>query len=144
MNVQTFTYPNGQKQWDVTYKAGRNTGVETWWSDSGRKQWERTWTQNRRTKMTGSYYLMMLHRPAEPSGRNFTLSYNADTGVILAMAATTRWSSPALPGTICRGPGKASAAFDRSAASRPTGLVGIRRWISGSRRAPHGSGWFRW
>ena len=37
---QSFSYPNGQKQWDVTYKAGRKTGVETWWSDSGRRQWE--------------------------------------------------------------------------------------------------------
>lgn len=29
----------------------------------------------------------MLHRPADPSGRNFTSAYNADTGVILALAA---------------------------------------------------------
>jgi hypothetical protein len=43
---QTFNYPNGQKQWDVTYKAGRKTGVETWWSDSGRKQWERTYADD--------------------------------------------------------------------------------------------------
>lgn len=43
---QTFTYPNGQKQWEVTYRAGRKTGVETWWSDSGRKQWERTWADD--------------------------------------------------------------------------------------------------
>ena len=43
---QTFTYPNGQKQWDVTYNAGRKTGVETWWSDRGRKQWERAWADD--------------------------------------------------------------------------------------------------
>jgi hypothetical protein len=43
---QTFTCPNGQKQWDVTYNAGRKTGVETWWSDRGRKQWERAWADD--------------------------------------------------------------------------------------------------
>lgn len=43
---QTFSYPNGQKQWDVTYQAGRKTGTETWWSDNGRKQWERTWAED--------------------------------------------------------------------------------------------------
>ena len=43
---QTFTFSNGQKQWDVTYNAGRKTGVETWWNDSGRKQWERTYADD--------------------------------------------------------------------------------------------------
>lgn len=47
---QTFTYPNGRKQWEVTYDHGRKTGVETWWAQDGRKDWERnyaadgTWT----------------------------------------------------------------------------------------------------
>jgi formylglycine-generating enzyme required for sulfatase activity len=43
---RTFTYPNGQKQWDVTYKAGHKTGLETYWSDSGRKQWERSYADD--------------------------------------------------------------------------------------------------
>jgi hypothetical protein len=45
---QRFTYPNGQKQWDVTYQAGRKTGVETWWSASGLKQWERSYADDGR------------------------------------------------------------------------------------------------
>jgi len=43
---QTFAYPNGQRQWDVTYKVGRKTGLETWWREDGRKQWERAWAND--------------------------------------------------------------------------------------------------
>jgi formylglycine-generating enzyme required for sulfatase activity len=39
---QVFYYPNGQKQWESTYRSGRKTGVETWWNAAGAKQWERT------------------------------------------------------------------------------------------------------
>ena len=38
---QTFTWPNGRKQWQAAYDHGRKTGVETWWDSDGRKQWER-------------------------------------------------------------------------------------------------------
>jgi len=50
---QTFLYPNGKKQWEASFVAGRRTGIETYWSTTGAKQWERsfgsgdvwTWTQ---------------------------------------------------------------------------------------------------
>lgn len=41
--TQVFQYPNGKRQWEVTYANGRKTGVETWWGDDGRKLWEKTY-----------------------------------------------------------------------------------------------------
>jgi hypothetical protein len=47
---QSLSYPGGAKQWEATYRAGRKSGVETWWHADGRKAWERnyagdgTWT----------------------------------------------------------------------------------------------------
>ena len=38
---QLFSYPNGKKLWEVTYRNGRKVGLETWWSEAGRKQWEK-------------------------------------------------------------------------------------------------------
>jgi formylglycine-generating enzyme required for sulfatase activity len=38
---QTFSYPNGRKQWEVTYQHGRPVGLETWWNADGSKAWEK-------------------------------------------------------------------------------------------------------
>ena len=43
---QAFAYPDHQKQWEATYRNGRKTGVETWWSASGRKAWERSYADD--------------------------------------------------------------------------------------------------
>jgi formylglycine-generating enzyme required for sulfatase activity len=43
---QVFTYPNGQKQWQATFVAGRRTGVETFWNEAGQKIWEKTYADN--------------------------------------------------------------------------------------------------
>jgi hypothetical protein len=43
---QTFRYPNGEKQWQVTFKAGRRVGTETWWGSDGRKQWEKIYSSD--------------------------------------------------------------------------------------------------
>jgi len=42
--VQTFKFPNGKKQWEATFKAGRRIGTETRWDNGGRKRWEKTWS----------------------------------------------------------------------------------------------------
>ncbi len=36
---ETWFYPNGQRQWEVTYRKGRKVGWETYWSSEGRKSW---------------------------------------------------------------------------------------------------------
>lgn len=41
--TQTFTYPDGQKLYEVTYKNGRKVGTETLWREDGGKEWE--WTR---------------------------------------------------------------------------------------------------
>ncbi|HLK62740.1 MAG TPA: hypothetical protein VKU19_04845 [Bryobacteraceae bacterium] len=47
---QTFSYANGQKQWQRTLQNGRPIGIEAWWSEDGRRLWEKnhspdgTWT----------------------------------------------------------------------------------------------------
>ena len=47
---QSLAYPNGAKQWEATYRAGKKIGVETWWHANGSKAWEKryaadgTWT----------------------------------------------------------------------------------------------------
>jgi hypothetical protein len=38
---QTFYYPNGRKQWQANFRAGRRTGVETWWNEDGGTRWQR-------------------------------------------------------------------------------------------------------
>ncbi|HWB84845.1 MAG TPA: SUMF1/EgtB/PvdO family nonheme iron enzyme [Bryobacteraceae bacterium] len=38
---QTFYYPNGRKQWESSYKAGKKTGTETFWNTRGQKEWDR-------------------------------------------------------------------------------------------------------
>jgi formylglycine-generating enzyme required for sulfatase activity len=38
---QVFYYPNGRKQWEATFRAGRKVGAESYWNDKGVKQWER-------------------------------------------------------------------------------------------------------
>jgi formylglycine-generating enzyme required for sulfatase activity len=38
-----FRYDNGGKQWEVTYKAGRKTGAETYWDRDGHKRWEKSY-----------------------------------------------------------------------------------------------------
>ncbi|HEY1496214.1 MAG TPA: SUMF1/EgtB/PvdO family nonheme iron enzyme [Candidatus Solibacter sp.] len=43
---QMLAYANGNKHWEATYRAGRKTGVETWWRADGRKQWERTYADD--------------------------------------------------------------------------------------------------
>ncbi len=48
--VQTFYYPDGKKQWESHYAAGKPIGDETRWDSAGRKLWDRnyaadgTWT----------------------------------------------------------------------------------------------------
>lgn len=41
---QTFTYPDGKKQWEATFAAGRRVGTETWWNTNGAKVWEKQWS----------------------------------------------------------------------------------------------------
>ncbi len=36
---QAFYYEGGQKQWEVTYQAGRKVGMETYWARDGKKIW---------------------------------------------------------------------------------------------------------
>lgn len=43
---QTFYYPNGGKQWEATFSAGRRIGAETWWNRAGRKVWEKNWAKD--------------------------------------------------------------------------------------------------
>lgn len=51
--TEKWFYPNGKKQYEVTYVAGKKTGRETFWREDGRKVWSRehrengmaTWTQ---------------------------------------------------------------------------------------------------
>jgi formylglycine-generating enzyme required for sulfatase activity len=50
---QSWHYDNGQKQWQVTCRAGRKVGTETYWRRNGKKKWawqhnedgSSTWTQ---------------------------------------------------------------------------------------------------
>jgi hypothetical protein len=44
--VQTFSYPNGGKQWAVSFKDGRRVGTETWWGLDGRKRWEKIYADD--------------------------------------------------------------------------------------------------
>ncbi len=37
---KSYTYPNGQKQYEVTYKDGKKVGTETLWREDGTKVWE--------------------------------------------------------------------------------------------------------
>jgi antitoxin component YwqK of YwqJK toxin-antitoxin module len=37
---ETWSYANGAKQYEVTWRAGAKTGVETYWSPDGKKEWE--------------------------------------------------------------------------------------------------------
>ena len=37
---QLWLYPDGRKQWEVTYREGRKTGRETYWSAEGKLAWE--------------------------------------------------------------------------------------------------------
>jgi hypothetical protein len=39
--AQTFYYPNGQKQWESEFAAGKLVGDETYWDAEGRKLWDR-------------------------------------------------------------------------------------------------------
>ncbi len=43
---QLFNFPNGKKQWEATFVAGRRTGVETWWNEAGQKLSERTFASD--------------------------------------------------------------------------------------------------
>jgi formylglycine-generating enzyme required for sulfatase activity len=42
--TQTFRYENGHKLWEVSYRHGRKTGVETQWNEDGSKRWERRYS----------------------------------------------------------------------------------------------------
>lgn len=41
--TETFRYPNGRKQWEVTFKEGRRTGTEALWTPDGKRCWEKTY-----------------------------------------------------------------------------------------------------
>jgi formylglycine-generating enzyme required for sulfatase activity len=38
--TETWFYPTGEKQHVTTYRLGRKTGIETYWSPEGKKEWE--------------------------------------------------------------------------------------------------------
>jgi len=38
--TETWYYPNGEKQWQVTYHAGDKVGTETYWNPDGSKRWQ--------------------------------------------------------------------------------------------------------
>jgi hypothetical protein len=42
--VQTFYYPDGRKQWEATFQAGRRVGTETLWAPDGKKRWEKSYS----------------------------------------------------------------------------------------------------
>jgi formylglycine-generating enzyme required for sulfatase activity len=39
---EIWRYQNGQRQWEVSYHAGRKVGAETYWNSDGTKKWQRT------------------------------------------------------------------------------------------------------
>ncbi len=41
--AQVFYYENGRKQWEASFRAGRRTGVETWWNEDGSMRWQKTY-----------------------------------------------------------------------------------------------------
>ena len=44
--THSFAYENHHKMWEVTYKDGRKTGIETFWNEDGSKRWERRYAPN--------------------------------------------------------------------------------------------------
>lgn len=42
--VETWLYPSGSKQYEVTYRSGVKSGSETYWNSNGKKAWE--WTHD--------------------------------------------------------------------------------------------------
>jgi hypothetical protein len=38
--TETWYYPNGHKQWEVTYREGIKVGPETYWGPDGQARWE--------------------------------------------------------------------------------------------------------
>jgi len=44
--AETWYYENGQIQWQINYRAGRKTGIETRWGSNGKKQWEKVYHDN--------------------------------------------------------------------------------------------------
>jgi hypothetical protein len=39
---EIWRYQNGQRQWEVSYHAGRKVGAETYWNPDGTKKWQRS------------------------------------------------------------------------------------------------------
>jgi antitoxin component YwqK of YwqJK toxin-antitoxin module len=45
-------YKNGQKEWEATYKDGKEDGLWTWWYENGQKESEATYKDGERIEST--------------------------------------------------------------------------------------------
>jgi len=65
---QTWAYPSGQKQWEVTYRRGRKAGEETHWASDGTKDW--SWQHREDGTSVWTQWWANGARKAESTWRN--------------------------------------------------------------------------
>jgi hypothetical protein len=76
---QTWSYENGQKQWEVTYTNGLKTGMETYWNPAGKVLW--SWNHEGDGKETWTQYWPNGKKKSESEWRGF-----------MAQGTAKRWS----------------------------------------------------